>query len=147
MSYRLNKPFTAEEKDNFIFKYNQDCFHEGYHCRIEETDEALFALEDNEIMVDGEPVIDPDYEEKQKQEEEIEFNRKFFNTSLGYVSRDVHMKNGVVKDFLTDILPMLQVGIPVLTYTRELEQSKVLVTEEFLNECKNQLITDFYGED
>ena len=147
MSYRLNKPFTAEEKDNFIFKYNQDCFHEGYHCRIEETDKALFALEDNEIMVDGEPVIDPDYEEKQKQEEEIEFNRKFFNTSLGYVSRDVHMKNGVVKDFLTDILPMLQVGIPVLTYTRELEQSKVLVTEEFLNECKNQLITDFYGED
>ena len=74
MSYRLNKPFTAEEKDNFIFKYNQDCFHEGYHCRIEETDEALFALEDNEIMVDGEPVIDPDYEEKQKQAEEERVN-------------------------------------------------------------------------
>ena len=74
MSYRLNKPFTAEEKDNFIFKYNQDCFHEGYHCRIEETDKALFALEDNEIMVDGEPVIDPDYEEKQKQAEEERVN-------------------------------------------------------------------------
>lgn len=70
MSYRLNKPFTAEEKDNFIFKYNQDCFHEGYHCRIEETDKALFALEPNEIMVDGEPVIDPDYEEKEKQKEQ-----------------------------------------------------------------------------
>lgn len=74
MSYRLNKPFTAEEKDNFIFKYNQDCFHEGYHCRIEETDKALFALEDNEIMVDGEPQINPDYEEKQRQAEEKRVN-------------------------------------------------------------------------
>ena len=74
MSYRLNKPFTAEEKDNFIFKYNQDCFHEGYHCRIEETDKALFALEDNEIMVDGEPQINPDYEEKQRQAEEERVN-------------------------------------------------------------------------
>ena len=74
MSYRLNKPFTAEEKDNFIFKYNQDCFHEGYHCRIEETDKALFALEDNEIMVDGEPQINPDYEEKQREAEEERVN-------------------------------------------------------------------------
>ena len=74
MSYKLSKPYTAEEKDNFIFKYNQDCFHEGYHCRIKETDEALFALEDNEIMVDGEPQINPDYEEKQRQAEEERVN-------------------------------------------------------------------------
>ena len=70
MSYRLDKPYTVEEKDNFIFKYNQDCFHEGYHCRIEETNKALFALEDNEIMVNDEPAIDPDYERRKQQEEE-----------------------------------------------------------------------------
>lgn len=91
-------------------------------------------------------VLDSDYEEKQKEKEEEEFNRKFFNTSLGYVSRDVHMKNGAVKDFLTDILPLLKVGIPVLVYTRELVQSKVPATQQFIDECGQQLIKDFYGE-
>ncbi|MBR6099418.1 hypothetical protein IKP85_06695 [bacterium] len=79
------------------------------------------------------------------EEQEAEFNRQFFNTSLGYVRRSVTMKDGSRKDFLCDILPLLQVGVPVLTYTRELEQSKVLVTEQFLNECKQQLLIDFYG--
>ena len=43
MSYKLEKPYANKECDNFIFKYNQDCFQEGYHCRIEETETALFA--------------------------------------------------------------------------------------------------------
>lgn len=83
MSYRLDKPFTAEEKDNFIFKYNQDCFHEGYHCRIEETDKALFALEDNEIMKDGEPIINPDWEEEETARRKAEFEQQFITTSKG----------------------------------------------------------------
>jgi len=67
MSYKLEKPYTNEECDNFIFKYNQDCFQEGYKCRIEETEAALFALEDNEILVNGEVKINPDYENQQKE--------------------------------------------------------------------------------
>ena len=141
MSYKLEKPYTDEQYADFVVEYNHQ---QGLD--IEETETALFALEDNEIMVDGEPQIDPDYEEKQKQEQEKEFNRKFFHTSLGYVSRDVHMKNGVVKDFLTDILPLLKEGIPVLVYTRQLEQSKVPATQQFIDECGQQLIADFYGE-
>lgn len=141
MSYKLEKPYTEIEKADFIVLHN----HQN-NRKIEETETALFALEDNEIMVDGEPQINPDYEEKQRQAEEIEFNRKFFNTSLGYVSRDVHMKNGTVKDFLTDILPLLKEGIPVLVYTRQLEQSKVPATQQFIDECGQQLIADFYGE-
>ena len=125
------KPFVEVERPTTI---------RFYHIEYtESTDAVLEIIVYDETQEEAEARITAD--------EEAEFNRKFFNTSLGYVSRDVHMKNGVVKDFLTDILPMLQVGIPVLTYTRELEQSKVLVTEEFLNECKNQLIADFYGED
>lgn len=81
-------------------------------------------------------------EEQQKQELLTE---QFFNTSLGYVRRKVTMKDGTTRDFLSDILPLLQVGVPVLTYTSNLEQRQVLVTEQFINECKQQMLQDFYG--
>ena len=50
------------------------------------------------------------------------------------------------KEFLADILPILQVGIPILTYTKDGKQNKVLVTEKFIEECKQQVVKDFYGE-
>lgn len=103
-------------------------------------DEGYYIYENNKVKVN------PNYEEEKKEQEEREFNQKFFHTSLGYVSRDVHMKNGTVKDFLTDILPLLKVGIPVLIYTRELVQSKVPATQQFIDECKQQVLIDFYGE-
>ena len=85
-------------------------------------------------------------EEQIAERREEQFNKEFFNTSLGYVKRKVTMKDGTTKDFLTDILPLLQSGIPVLTYSKELEQIKSLVTDEFIEECKKQLMKDFYGE-
>lgn len=119
----------------------------------EELSTELYSLDrsvytEDEYVLDGDEYIlnDAEYKKKQRQAEEIEFNRKFFNTSLGYVRRTVTMKNGDTKAFLTDILPLLQVGIPVLTYTRELEQSKVPATQQFIDECGQQLIADFYGE-
>ena len=124
---RLEKPYTDEERCNFIVEYNHQ---QGFEIRETETDLQAWGYT----------------EEEEQQQKEEEFNRKFFNTSLGYVSRDVHMKNGVVKDFLTDILPLLKVGIPVLVYTRQLEQSKVPATQQFIDECGQQLINDFYGE-
>lgn len=65
MSYRLDKPYTTEQRADFVSEYNAI---QG--LIIEETEVALFALEKNEIMVDGEPIVDPDYEEKQKQKEQ-----------------------------------------------------------------------------
>jgi hypothetical protein len=62
MSYRLEKPYTTIDKADFIVKYNHN---KG--LIIEETDKALYALEANEIMQDGEPVINPDYEKEQEQ--------------------------------------------------------------------------------
>ena len=79
-------------------------------------------------------------------EDEGKLERGFFKTSLGYIRRKVTMKDGTQKDFLADILPLLQVGVPVLTYDITGGQSKVLVTDEFIMECKQQFITDFYGE-
>jgi hypothetical protein len=79
------------------------------------------------------------------EEKEEEFNRQFFLTSLGYVRRRVTMKDGSNKDFLSDILPLLEISVPVLTYSKDLVQKKVLVTENFINECKKQVLKDFYG--
>lgn len=61
MSYKLQKPYKNKQKFDFIVNYNH---RKG--LKIEETKEALFALEPNEIMENDVPVIDPDYEEKRK---------------------------------------------------------------------------------
>lgn len=78
-----------------------------------------------------------------------QFSKEFFNTSLGYIHRKVTMKDGSSKDFLTDIVPLLQVGVQIITYSlngTELTQNTgVTVTEQFITECKQQLFNDFYG--
>ena len=84
-------------------------------------------------------------EELQITNDNTRLDRDFFPTSLGYVKRKVTMQNGAQKDFLSDILPLLQVGVQILTYGITGVQSKVTVTEEFLTECKQQMFKDFYG--
>lgn len=75
------------------------------------------------------------------------FDRCFFNTSLGYVRRKPFVKGtGEYKDFLSDMSAGLVVGQPILTYTRNLEQNVVLVTEQFKQECLEQYNKDFNGE-
>lgn len=92
-------------------------------------------------------------EEEQAQARELAFNESFFNTSLGYIRRKVTMKDGSTKDFLTDILPLLQVDVPIISYDKPnftvdempKQNTDKLVTEEFINECKQQVLKDFYG--
>lgn len=104
----------------------------------------------NIINFNGEIYFEDDIE--LIQEREMRFEKEFFETSLGWVRRDVKMQDDTIRDFLSDILPLLQVGIPVLTYQKpdfieviEPVQNKVIVTEEFINECKQQVLKDFYG--
>ena len=98
------------------------------------------------IIKDGELIVNPNYEEEKEQEREEEFNKHFFQTSLGYVRRAVTMKTEQVLNFLSDILPLIEVGTPILVYTKDLKQSTVIATEQFIQECKMQLYKDFYGE-
>lgn len=72
--------------------------------------------------------------------------RNFFPTSLGFVSRTVHMKDGTEQSFLKDVLANLVVGAKIVTYTEAKEKQNVEVTEQFINECKQQYFKDFYGE-
>ena len=119
---------------------------DGYIVITEGEAEAISADKLYYIIQDGQLVVNPNYEEEKKEEEERIFDSQFFNTSLGYVRRTVTMKDGTTRNFLSDILPLLKAGVPILTYTRDLQQSKVITTKAFLDECKQQMLIDFYGE-
>ena len=84
MSYKLEYPYTEEEKLDFIVGYNHkqglrietvenivDVEYEGEveSYILKENHPTYYALEANEILVDGEVIIDPDYEEKEAQKE------------------------------------------------------------------------------
>lgn len=124
---KIDKPYTDNERLNFIVEQNHQ---NGYEIRETEEELQAWGYTAEEIA--------------QKQQEQ--FARDFFNTSLGYVSRKVHMKDGSVKDFLSDILPLLQVDVPIITYNLDGTQNVgVLVTAQFIEECKQQVLLDFYG--
>lgn len=126
------------------------------YFQVEVTEEiynAVTAEPEKYIYSNGDIVENPDFETEQIEAREKMFNEEFFNTSLGYVRRKVTMQDGSIKDFLSDILPLLQVGVPIITYnkpdfetpatpTQNLNQ---IVTDTFINECKQQMLTDFYG--
>ena len=68
--YKLEYPYTEDERINFIVEYNHK---QG--LRIETVDNIVeeenyptyYALEANEIIINGEVIIDPEYEEKEAQ--------------------------------------------------------------------------------
>lgn len=61
MSYILNRPFTRRQRLDFIVEHNHQ------HGReIAETDTSIIALESNEIFVDGEVKINPNYDAEKR---------------------------------------------------------------------------------
>lgn len=141
----------ANVRNNQIIDFNSKYLDEDI-LRVE-TSEEIYAVwcsdKKRVIYKEGEIIINPDYEAEKQAELIEQFNKEFFNTSLGYIRRSVMMKDGSSKDFLTDIVPLLQVGVQIITYSlngTELTQNTgVTVTEQFITECKQQLFNDFYG--
>ena len=138
----LMKPYTQEQRIKFIVENNHK---KGY--TIKETHISLQALADTE-----EEII----EAKREQ-----FNKDFFLTSLGYIRRKVTMQTGETKDFLSDLLPVISLGVSngqvvnIITYKEPdftqkevnwttLQEVKV-ATVEFINECFARLSSDFTG--
>ena len=113
------------------------------------------------IYSNGEVVINSNYEQEQANKREAEFNKDFFNTSLGYIRRKVSMKTGETKDFLTDLLPVISMAVSqqqvvnIITYiepdfTKDITDWESLqeikqATPQFIQECFNQVSTDFTG--
>lgn len=158
MSYKLEKPYTDIQRADFVVEYNH---RQG--LKIETYDGNLYALEPDEILQEGIVVKNPDYETELAQSREELFKSKFFQTSLGWIRRKVSMKDGSTKDFLSDLLMQIKMGIdagqeiPIVTYntptfTQELTeeylvslQANKAATPEFIQECLSQLVSDFYG--
>lgn len=64
MAYFLQKPCTKEQRIKFIVEYNHKL-----GLKIEETDSAFYALEQNEIMEKDVPVINLNYEKERVEKE------------------------------------------------------------------------------
>ncbi len=107
-------------------------------------------------------VFDETEEEAQQRiinSREEQFNRDFFQTSLGYIRRSVSMADGSHKDFLSDLLPSIALAVStgtpvtVLAYDKPdfsqeitdwtIYQHIETVTAQFIQECFIQLQNDF----
>lgn len=124
-----------------------------------EVDKDVYDNSEKYIYKDGEIIIDPDYKAKQAQARKEVFTKDFFQTSLGYVRRKVSMATGETKDFLSDLLPTISLGVQmgqpvsIITYkepdftTDEIDwvalQEVKTVTAQFVQECFLQLSNDF----
>lgn len=113
------------------------------------------------MVSSGELVVNPNYEAEQTQARQEQFNKDFFNTSLGYIRRKVTMKTGETKDFLSDLLPVISMGVnsgqtvTIIAYKEpdftqdvkdwEALQEQKIVTPEFVQECFMRLSFDFTG--
>lgn len=134
----------------------------GYQVISDEVYEEYQADNDRFKVIDGvftDIYGTPEYEAIKAQERETEFNKSFFNTSLGYVRRSVTMADGTKKDFLSDLLPVISMGVQggqvvhILTYDKPpfsedvtdwtKYQHQVTVTAQFIQECFMQLSNDF----
>lgn len=113
------------------------------------------------IYSNGEIILNPNYEQQQAEKREEQFKKDFFETSLGWIRRKVSMKTGEIKDFLTDLLPVISLAVNslqtvnIITYkepdfTKEItdwESLQVVMpaTPQFIQECFNQVSKDFTG--
>jgi len=97
------------------------------------------------------------------------WNSNFFKTSIGWIRRKPTMKDGTVKDFLNDCLPIIKMGLTeaglpegaVIRYTtpdfsqelttsyiETLQDNSAITYEQgtqFISECITQFLADFTG--
>lgn len=136
---KLLKPYTEEQRLDFIVEQNHN---KGYELKETEKELQAWGYTTKEIT-------------KAREEQ---FNKDFFNTSLGYIRREVTMKNGS-KDFLSDLLPTITKAVEMGMETKVIAYDKPpfdkeitdwtpyqhneIVTLQFIQECMKQLQADF----
>ena len=99
MSYKLEKPYTEKQKIVFIVQYNHN---EGLN--IQETENALYALEAWEIL-EGDEVIDNNEEYQQEQVKKEAERIAMLNMTGADVERAIYKVKGIDFD---DILAMVK---------------------------------------
>lgn len=117
--------------------------------------DTIEETEENYILYDGQYMTESEIIEQRQ----AKFLKEFFDTSLGYIRRSVTMADGSHKDFLSDLLPVISMGVqggapvniiaysmpdftePVTDWTQY--QHVEAVTPQFIQECFLQLSNDF----
>ena len=148
-------------KNNKIYDYANYKYAEDCSELSSVTMESFDSDKEKFTVQNGKLVENPNYEEIKAKYRKEDFEKEFFHTSLGWVRRKVTMKDGSIKDFLSDLLLQIKAGLDIgqvvniLTYkqpnfyiepTREYMESlqqKKPATLEFISECLNQTVLDF----
>ena len=123
-----------------------------YHIEYSETDTEI-----SEVIVYDETQEEADTREFNAKKEQ--FEREFFFTSLGYIRRQVAMKDGSHKDFLSDLLPTISMAVQMKKEVKVIAydmpdfahevtdwtqyQHNEIVTSQFIQECMLQQSADF----
>ena len=154
--------FTHKKVDSELNIYdieNLGGIEEGFYLVTAEMAENI-ELTPYKYKIQNGNVIEKTNDEIAAARQEI-FEQEFFLTSLGYIRRKVSMSTGETKDFLSDLLPAISMGIqmgqtvPILVYntpdfTQEVTPEYIISLQEaknataaFIQECALQLSTDF----
>ncbi len=153
MFYRIKDNEVLDYAD---YMYANDCL-ETNLCTMREFD----VEKDNYVVLNGELAVNPNLDEIIKSKRKAQFEREFFETSLGWIRRKVNMKDGSKKDFLSDLLLSIKTGIElgievrIIIYrtpdfTKELTDEYMQSLQEiktadleFVKQCLNQTVYDF----
>lgn len=154
--------FTHKKVDSELNIYdieNLGGIEEGFYLVTAEMAENI-ELMPYKYKIQNGNVVEKTNDEIAAARQEI-FEQEFFLTSLGYIRRKVSMSTGETKDFLSDLLPAISMGIqmgqtvPILVYntpdfTQEVTPEYIISLQEaknataaFIQECALQLSTDF----
>lgn len=98
MSYKLEKPYTDEERANFIVEYNHN---KG--LTIKENSTALYALEAWEKL-EGEVVIDNTEEYQQEQAQKEAERIAMLNLTAADVERAIYKARGMDFDDIVELV-------------------------------------------
>lgn len=120
MAYKL-EGYTDKERMDFIVTYNHNM---GLEIAVTE-DGTYYALLPNEIMVDDEPQVDPDYEEKQRQKEKARIQ------TLSMTRSDFF--DGTIRAFGVDDAALLQIVQAVVAQAELPEVEKQVAINNFKN--------------
>lgn len=116
MSYKLNKPYTEKQKNDFIVQYNHK---QG--LAIKETSKALYALQPWEVL-EGDEVIDntEEYEAKKAQEEKERIGNLFLTGAD--VERGIYQAKGMdFEDIVAYVTQLQPEGLDIKALKIELK--------------------------
>ena len=155
MFYRIRDNKIYDYAD---YEYAKDCLYSDI-CTLKEFQNNTEIY----TVIDGVLSFVPNYQEIIEKQRKQTFEKEFFETSLGWIRRQVTMKDGSKKDFLSDLLIPIKTGmeigqdVKIITYKTpdfciepnnayfESLQEIKSVNADFIKECLYQTVEDFGG--